>query len=70
MPKQKWPGQIQIGLVKYPSSKVSDPSEVPRFVGKLVFDLVKEVKLVCVSSILIHIVLARASDNLVIGRFF
>ena len=37
MPKQKITAQIQIRLVKYPSSEVSDPSEVPRIVGKLFF---------------------------------
>ena len=29
--------QIQIRLVEYPSSKVSDPSEVPQIAGKLIF---------------------------------
>ena len=37
MPKQKWPGQIQIRLDEYPSSEVSDPSEVPRILAKLIF---------------------------------
>ena len=37
MPKQKWTGQNWIRLVEYSSSEVSDPSEVPRIVGKLFF---------------------------------
>ena len=37
MPKQKLTGQIRIRLVEYPSSKVSDPSEVPQIVDKLIF---------------------------------
>ena len=37
MPKQKWTGQNRIRLVEYSSSEVSDPSEVPRVVGKLIF---------------------------------
>ena len=45
MPKQKCTRQIWIHLVEYPSSKVSDPCEVPRFVGKLIFFLFQEVKL-------------------------
>ena len=37
MPEQKYTQQIQICLVEYWSAEVSDPSEVPRFVGKLIF---------------------------------
>ena len=37
MPKQKQTSQIQIHLAKYPSSKVSDPSKVPRILAKLIF---------------------------------
>ena len=37
MSKQKWTDQIQIRLVEYPSTKVSDPSEVPRINDKLIF---------------------------------
>ena len=37
MPKQKKTAQIQIRLVEYSSSEVSDPSEVPRIVAKLIF---------------------------------
>ena len=37
MLKQKWTHQIWIRLVEYNSSKVSDPSEVPRINGKLIF---------------------------------
>ena len=37
MPKQKQSGQDQIRLVEYSSSKVSDPSEVPRINDKLFF---------------------------------
>ena len=36
MPKQKKTAQIQICLVEYPSSKVSDPSMVPRIMAKLI----------------------------------
>ena len=36
MTKQKQTGQIQIRLVQYPSSMVSDPSEVPRILTKLI----------------------------------
>ena len=49
--KQKQTSQIQIRLVEYSSFEVSDPSEVPRFLTKLIFQLVKEVKLICVRSI-------------------
>ena len=37
MSKQLWHTQNQIRLVEYPCAKVSDPSEVPRLVGKLIF---------------------------------
>ena len=53
----------------YSSSEVSDPSEVPRIDGKLMFSSVKEVKLICVRS-MICIVLARTIDNLVRAEFF
>ena len=36
-PQQKYTQQIWIRLVEYSSSKVSGPSEVPRFVFKLIF---------------------------------
>ena len=64
-PQQKYTQQIWIHLVEYSSFKVSGPSEVPRFVLKLIFYLVKEVKLARVSLIeLDDIVLVRTSDNL------
>ena len=53
--------QIQIRLVKYPSSKVSDPSEVPRIAAKLIFSIFQEIKLNLRE--LDNIVLARTSDN-------
>ena len=37
MPKQKSTGQNRIRPVEYPSFEVSDPSEVPRINGKLIF---------------------------------
>ena len=37
MPKQKYTRQIQIFLVDYSSSEISDPSEVPRINDKLIF---------------------------------
>ena len=37
LPQQKQTRQIWIRLVEYSSAEVSDPSEVPRFVGKLFF---------------------------------
>ena len=37
MLERHWAKQNQIGLVKYYSAKVSGPSEVPRFVSKLIF---------------------------------
>ena len=37
MPKLKKAQQIQICLVEYSSSEVSDPFEVPRINGKLIF---------------------------------
>ena len=36
-PQQKYTGQNQIRLVEYSSAEVSDPSEVPRIKGKLMF---------------------------------
>ena len=36
MPEQKWTKQNQIRLIKYSSAEVSDPFEVPQFVGKLI----------------------------------
>ena len=66
MPKQKWTRQIWIGIAKYSSFEVSDPSELPRIDGKLIFELVKEVKLIRVSLIeLDNIVLMCTSDKLV-----
>ena len=50
--QQKGTRQIWIRLVKYSASELSDPSEVHRMVGKLIVRLVKEVKLICVSSII------------------
>ena len=35
--QQKWAQQILIRLVECSSAEVSDASEVPRFVGKLIF---------------------------------
>ena len=52
MPKQKWTGQNWIRLIKYSSSEVSDPSDVLWIDGKLIFKLVKEVKLIHVSSVI------------------
>ena len=37
MPKQKWTGQNRIRLVEYSIFEVSDPSEVARIDGKLIF---------------------------------
>ena len=37
MSKQLWNTQNQIRLVEYPCAKVSDPSEMPRFVGEFIF---------------------------------
>ena len=37
MPEQKCTKQNQIRLVGYSCSEVSDPSDVPRFVGELIF---------------------------------
>ena len=37
MPKQKYTRQIQIFLVDYSSSEISDPSEVPRINDKFIF---------------------------------
>ena len=71
MPKQKWTGQNRIRLVEYSGSEVSDPSEVPQIIGKLFFQLVKEVKLICVRLIeLDDIVLVCTSDNLVRASIF
>ena len=50
---QKYTRKIWIRLVEYSSSKVSDPSGVPRIVGKLIFLLVKEVKLIRVSLMIL-----------------
>ena len=68
MPKQKLTGQIQIRLVEYPSSKVSAPSEVPRTLAKLIFQVFQEVKLNLRE--LDNYVLVRTSDNLVCAAFF
>ena len=71
MPKQKWTEQNWICLVEYSGSEVSDPSEVPQIIGKLFFQLVKEVKLICVRLIeLDDIVLVCTSDNLVRASIF
>ena len=48
MLQQKCTRKIWICLVEYLSTEVSDPSEGPRIDGKLIFHLVKEVKLICV----------------------
>ena len=74
MRKQKMTAQIQICLVEYPSSKVSDPSEVPQIVVKLIFKLVQEVKLNSRElelnlRELDNIVLVRTSNNLVRVRY-
>ena len=37
MSEQKYIKQNRICLVEYSSAEVSDPSELPRFVGKLFF---------------------------------
>ena len=37
MSEQNYTRQIWIRLVEYSCAKVSDPSEVPRFVGELFF---------------------------------
>ena len=55
--------QIWSRLVEYSSAEVSDPSEVPRINGKLIFKLVKEVKLSL--RALDNIVLVRTSTSLV-----
>ena len=39
--------------IEYSSAEVSGPSEVPRFVQELIFKLVKEVKLICMGSIIL-----------------
>ena len=67
MPKQKMTTQIQMRLVEYPSSKVSDPSEVPRILTKLIFPIFQEVKLNLRE--LDNIVLARTSNNSVRAVF-
>ena len=46
MPEQKQTTQIWIRLVEYSSAEVSDPSEVPRFVRELMFNVFQEVKLI------------------------
>ena len=58
--------QIQIHLVEYPTSKVSDSSEVPRILA-IFFKVFQEVKLNLRE--LDNIVLARTSDVLVRARF-
>ena len=50
----------RICLAEYLSAKVSDPSEVPRFAGKLISDL----------RALDNIVLVRTSDGLVQKKVF
>ena len=39
MRKQELTGQIQIRLVEYSSSKVADPSEVPRILSNFVLGI-------------------------------
>ena len=51
MSEQNWTKQNRIFLVRYSCAKVSGPSEVPRFTGKLIL-VFKEVKCVCVCSII------------------
>ena len=51
-PKQKY-NKNQIRLVKYSCTEVSGPSDVTRFVRELIFYLVKELKLICVHSIIL-----------------
>ena len=64
--KQKYTRKIWICLVEYSSSEVSDRSEVPRMVCKSSFYLVKEVKLIRVSSIELNdIMLAHIIDKLI-----
>ena len=53
MHEQKYTQKIQICLVEYLSAEVSDPSEVPQFVQELIINVVKEVKLICVRSIIL-----------------
>ena len=50
--QQKYTRQIWIHPVKYSSAEVSDPYEVPRFVRELIFNVGKEVKLICMRSII------------------
>ena len=52
-PEQKLTRQIWIRLVEYSSAEVSDLSEGPRIDVKLIFYLVKEVKLICVRLIIL-----------------
>ena len=56
MPEQKYIREIQTRHVKYLSAKVSDPSEVPRFAGKLISDLraLDNIVLVCTSDSLVQ----------------
>ena len=63
--------QIWIRLVEYCSSEVSDPSEVPWIVGKLIFWLVKGVKLICVRSIITCLcVPSDSSVQNIFSKFF
>ena len=45
--EHKW---NRIRLVEYSFAELLDPSEVPRFVRELIFNLVKEVKLINYAS--------------------
>ena len=66
MSEQKDTRQIWIRPIEYSSAEVSGPSEVPWFVGKQFFKLVKEVKLICVRCAQYYnIVFARTSNILV-----
>ena len=52
MSEHHWTKQNRICVAEYSSAEVSGPSEVPRIAGKLIFYLIKEVKLICVCSII------------------
>ena len=51
MSERHWTKQNRIRVVEYSRFEVSDPSEVPRFVRELIFNVFQEVKLICVRSI-------------------
>ena len=52
MSEQKCSQKNRIRLVEHSFAEVSDPSEVLRFVQEWIFKVVKEVKVICVRSIL------------------